>query len=145
MSEMYKPDNAVKMTVGLAEVYKHWLTFLRAINKLTNSEIKLGTELLLKRHELQKKIDDESIVDSALMSTEVRNEIIGKLGMDKRYFQVMMSRMRAKKFIVNNRINPKFVPMIKDKNTFKVLILFDITDNNKEVQNTEEEVKNGEQ
>lgn len=144
MSEMYKPDNAVKMTVGLAKVYKHWLTFLRAINKLTNSEIKLGTELLLKRHELQKKINDETIVDSALMSTEVRNEIIGKLGMDKRYFQVMMSRMRAKKFIVNNRINPKFVPMIKDKNTFKVLILFDITDNNKEVQNTEEEVKNGE-
>ena len=123
---MSKPDNAVKLTVGIERLFQLWLTFLKPIHKLTDGEMRLASEFLLKRHELQREIQNEQLVDVASMSSEVKKEVMTKLQMDNRYFQVVMSRMRCKKFILNNAINPKFIPMLNDSNVFRLLLYFDI-------------------
>ena len=123
---MSKPDNAVKLTVGIERLFQLWLTFLKPIHKLTDGEMRLASEFLLKRHELQREIQNEQLVDVALMSSEVKKEVMTKLQMDNRYFQVVMSRMRRKKFILNNTINPKFIPMLNDSNVFRLLLYFEI-------------------
>ena len=123
---MSKPDNAVKLTVGIERLFQLWLTFLKPIHKLTDGEMRLASEFLLKRHELQREIQNEQLVDVALMSSEVKKEVMTKLQMDNRYFQVVMSRMRRKKFILNNAINPKFIPMLNDSNVFRLLLYFEI-------------------
>lgn len=128
---MNKPDNAVKFTVGIDRLFRLWLTFLKPIHKLTDGEMRLASELLLKRYELEKEIPNQQLLDVTLMSKEVRHEIMTKLKMDNRYMQVVLSRMRNKKFLIGNAINPKFVPMLNGTNIFRLLLYFEINEEKK--------------
>ena len=101
----------------LERFFRLWLDFTKPLHKLTEKEIKVTACILKYRHELSQKISDSR--------TKIREECDVSL----QYFQVMLGELRKKKVIVNNTINPKFIPNFNvEEKKFKLLLHFDWED-----------------
>jgi hypothetical protein len=89
----------------------------------------VAAAFLLKRFELSKVISDVNILNSVLMNEDTKREIREMVGIGHQHFQVIMSKLRKTKVIIDNRLNPRFIPSVKEENgNFKLLLLFSFTD-----------------
>ena len=109
--------------------FRVWLEFLKPIHHLRNSEMDVAAALLELRHELSSKIEDEKILDKEILSTKSREYIMKKTGTSKLYFQSVLKNIKNCGMIKDGRVNLKYVPNIDDKDTFKLLIVFNIKNN----------------
>lgn len=123
-----KPNNVVTVPTKLdsLEFFKWWCVFLRPFIKLTDRETDVMASFLKQRYELSRSIADSSILDSVLMSEEVKKKVIEECHITLQHFYVVMSNLRKNKVIVNNVINPRLIPNIRkdENNMFQLLILF---------------------
>lgn len=108
---------------SIEDVFKHWLEFIKPINHLSDKEVDIVSKFLYKKFVLEQKINDEDILYTHLFSTAVRNEIMDELDMKADRFNNLLSALRKKEVIVNNRINKLFVPNI-DSNAKQFTIMF---------------------
>ena len=125
---MKKPDNVVKINTTLQDLFKYWLLFLRPLNNLTDGEIEIAASLLRYRRMLSKSITDDNLLDEVLFSLETKKKLIKEHNISYKHFLVVFTSLKKKKIIIDNRINPKFIPNIEGDNpdNFKLLLLFDI-------------------
>lgn len=108
--------------------YKYWLDFLKPFHHLTDKEMLLTAVFLKKRAELGNNIPDESLLDKVLMYEETKREIRDECGITLSHFQVLMGSLRKKNIIIENRINPKFIPKITEEGEYKLLLMFKYND-----------------
>ena len=81
----------------------------------------------MERYLLSKVISDEDILDKVVMSEDTKKKIREEYKVTPAYFQVIMGKLRRNGLIVNNKINPRFIPNItEDNGLFKLMLLFDI-------------------
>ena len=107
--------------------FRYWYEFLKPFHKLTDREIDVITAFTYKRHQLSKVISDQEILDKVLMSEDTKKKIREECDITLAYFQVIMGKLRRNKVIIDNRINPRFIPNITEENgAFKLMLLFDI-------------------
>ena len=79
------------------------------------------------RYELSKVIKDDKILDKVVMSEDTRKQVRDDCKLSLPHFQVIMGKLRESKVIVNNKINPRFIPNIKEEDgSFRLLLLFDL-------------------
>lgn len=120
----YKPTNCVVINVGEG-FFKAWLEFLAPLHGLTNKEIEIAAEFLAKRFEIAKSCNDNALIDKLLFSAEKKEEIRQKFDMTKTYFYTVITKFKQRGFIVNGRLNPKFLPKAGvDKNIYQLLVVF---------------------
>lgn len=122
-----KPNNIVTVPTSMGiDFFKWWCVFLRPFINLTNREIDVIACFLKKRWELSQHITDSSILDTMVMSEEVKKKVIEECNITMQHFYVVMSNLRKNKVIVDGVINPRLVPnMRKDDNgCFQLLVLF---------------------
>jgi hypothetical protein len=109
--------------------FRLWLEFLAPYHDLTEREIDLMSYFLHKRQALSADILNEEILDSVLMSDDSKKEISKLLGITDKNFNIIYSRLRKKKLIINERINKRFIPVLKKSaKTFQMLIYFEFAD-----------------
>lgn len=128
---MSKYDNVVRIPTSLqGNFYKYWFKFLLPFHNLTDREMDVAACFLKHRAELSKVISDEEILDNVLMSENTKGKIREECDMTNPHFQVVMGKLRKAKIIIDNKkINPRFIPNIKEENgNFKLMLLFDFTD-----------------
>lgn len=114
------------------EFFRHWLSFLTPIHKLTEKDADILASFLYKRHILSQSINDDDILDSVIMSTQIRKEIREEFDMSSAYFQVVLNKLRNKGIIVNNKIIKKFIPDVDlDTKNYKLILHFKIEDDQK--------------
>lgn len=122
-----KPNNIVTVPTspGL-DFFKWWCVFLRPFIKLTNRETEVISSFLKQRWELSKNISDPAILDTMVMSENIKNKVIEECNITQQHFYVVMSNLRKNKVIVGNTINPRLIPNIRkdDNGCFQLLILF---------------------
>lgn len=125
---MHKPNNIVTVPVenNTSNFFKWWLIFLRPFINLTNREIDVVAEFLKQRWELSKAISDPGILDTMVMSENTKTKVIEACHITQQHFYVVMSNLRKNKVIVDNIINPRLIPNIRetDDGCFQLLILF---------------------
>ena len=123
-------DNVLSIPTSLkGKFFKYWFKFLLPYHGLTDREMDIAAAFLLKRFELSKVISDVNILDSVLMSEDTKKSIRENCDVKHQHFQVIMSKLRKAKIIVDNKINPRFIPNVKEENgSFKLLLLFSFTD-----------------
>lgn len=95
--------------------FKHWVDIMSPIHRLSRRDAEITASLLYRRYRLSKDISNEEILDHVLLSTEQRRELREEFGLTHQNFQVIMSKLKAKKIIIAGRINSKFIPNIDDK------------------------------
>lgn len=122
------PNSIIRIPCKSLDVFfKYWLLFLRPIHNMTNKELDVAVEFLKIRHEYSKSISDTAILDKMCMDKDSEERIMKNCGLSTYYYYGIKTKLKNYKFIVNNKINPKFIPNIKEEdNNFKLMILFDL-------------------
>ena len=106
--------------------FKYWFMFLKPFHHLTEREMDVITAFVKQRYELSKVITDSDILDKVTMSEDTKRKVREECGITLPHFQIVMSKLRKSKIIVDNKINPRYIPNIKnDNNSFKMMLLFD--------------------
>jgi hypothetical protein len=126
-----KPNNIIRIPSNKDTIFRYWLEFLSPFHHLTDREADVATEFLKERYALSKLILDEDLLDRTLMSEESQKKIRLECDLTNQHFQVIKSKLKAKKFFINNKINPRLIPNIdtkgsEDSNSFQLLLLFDM-------------------
>ena len=123
-------DNVLSIPTSLkGKFFKYWFKFLLPYHGLTDREMDIAAAFLLKRFELSKVISDVNILNSVLMNEDTKRQIGESLDIKHPHFQVIMSKLRKAKIVLDNKINPRFIPNVKEENgNFKLLLLFTFDD-----------------
>jgi len=128
MGKLPKPNNIVEIKTRLdTDFFRWWCVFLRPLISLTNREIDVIACFLKQRFELSKSITDPVILDTVVMSNDIKRKVIEECQITQEHFYVVMSNLKKSKVIVNDMINPRLIPNIRiDEKTgyFQLLILF---------------------
>ena len=123
-----KINNVIRIPTSLnGKFFRYWLEFLRPFHNLSDREVQIATSLLRNRYELSKVITDDEILDRVLLSEDTRKKIMAECNIAPSHLQVIMTRLRKSKVIVDNRINPKFIPnIVEGRDSFSLLLHFDL-------------------
>ena len=122
-----KPNNIVTVPTSLdTDFFKWWCTFLRPFINLTNREVDVVASFLRQRWELSKSISDPALLDTMVMDESTKYKVIEECNITQQHLYVVMSNLRKHQIIINNVINPRLIPNIRqdDNGTFQLLILF---------------------
>ena len=120
-------NNVIRIPCSLKMLFRHWFLFLKPFHKLTDREIDVITAFTYERFLLSKVISDSEILDKVVMSEDIKKRVREESNITLAHFQVIMGKLRRNKVILDNKINPKFIPNISDENgSFKLMLLFDI-------------------
>lgn len=127
MSTKINPHGVISIPTSLdSSFFRYWFEFLRPFHSLTSREMDVITALTKQRYELSKVIKDDVILDKVVMGEDVRKQIRDECKLSLPHFQVIMGKLRDSKVIVDNKINPRFIPNIKEEDgNFRLLLLFD--------------------
>lgn len=108
--------------------FRYWFEFLKPFHNLTEREIDIIACFVKHRYFLSKVIKDEEILDKVVMGEDTRRKIMEECEMSLPYFQVILSKLKKNNIIVDNRINPKYIPSLQEEGgSFKMLLLFDFS------------------
>lgn len=108
--------NKANIRCSYKDLFKYWLEFNKPIHKLSDSDIKVLAEFLYLRSTLLEKVHDEELLNEFLFSRERRKNIMETLQVDDVRFNNMLSTLRKKGVIIDNKINKAYIPNI-DVNT----------------------------
>lgn len=109
------------------DFFRVWVEFLRPVHKLPGREMDVLAAFLKRRYELSKIISNDDLLDKVLMSEDTKKEIKNELGITAKYFPVIMSNLRKKGVIQNNKIFLKLIPTLTPEGT-GLMIHFDFKD-----------------
>lgn len=123
----HKPNNALSVVpTEDKNFFVWWCTFLRPFVVLTPREIDVLSAYLKHRFELKKVITDPVVLDSQLMSNDVKMDIIRECNITIQNYYVVMGNLKKKNIILDSGINPMLIPNIRedDDGHFILLVLF---------------------
>ena len=125
---MAKNMNIVRIQTSLnTKFFRWWFEFLEPFHHLTNREIDVITAFLKQRYVLSKVIKDEDILDSVLMGEDTKKKIRDDCGITLSHFQVIMSKLKKSKIVINGKINKKYIPNIEeDADVFRLIFHFEL-------------------
>lgn len=106
------------------EFYKTFLQFLGPLIKLTPREIDVAASLLMHRKLLSASITDINILDSVTLSTKTYEQIEADCNIALPHFNVILGKLRKAGFIVDGRINPRYIPNMQEDNSYSLLLSF---------------------
>lgn len=90
--------------------FRYWLEFLIPFHRLSPREMDVATSFIKHRYILSKAIKDDEILDRVTMSEETKQKIRDDCKISPPHFQVIMGKLRKANIIVDNKLNPKFIP-----------------------------------
>lgn len=122
-------NSIVRIPTSLEKFFRYWFEFLKPFHGLTDREMDVITAFTYERFKLSKVISDQNILDKVVMSEDTKKRVREQCNITLAHFQVIMGKLRKNKIIIDNRINPRFIPSIKEEfNQFKLMLLFDINE-----------------
>ena len=122
-----KPNNVIAVPTSYdGDFFRWWCIILRPFVKLSDKEIDVLACYLKHRLELSSQITNQALLDSVLMSNEVRNKIIEECKITLKYYYVVMHGFKKRGIIKGKAINPRLIPNVRpdDNGVFQLLILF---------------------
>lgn len=120
-------DNVVRIPTSLEKFFRYWFEFLEPFHRLTDREIDVITAFTYERYQLSKVVSDNDILDKVVMSEDTKKKVRQTCNITLAHFQVIMGKLRKNQVIIDNKINPRFIPNIgSDSGAFKLMLLFDI-------------------
>lgn len=123
---MIKPNNVVTIPAKSGvDFFRKWFVYLKPLHNLTTREIDIAAELVNNRFELSKVIKDDTLLDKVAMNKDSKNRICESCGITQEHFQVALGKLRKGGIIIDNKINPLFIPSLNEENkTFQLLLYF---------------------
>lgn len=126
---MGKMNNIIRIPTSIdGKFFRYWLEFLKPFHNLTEREIQVATALLKQRYELSKVIKDDNILNKVVLSDDTKRAVREECGISLPHFQVIMGKLKKNKVMLENEINPRFIPNItEEKGSFRLLLNFELS------------------
>lgn len=126
---MGKMNNVIRIPTSIStSFFRFWFEFLRPFHNLTDREMQVASSLLKRRYELSKVIQDEVILDKVVMSEDTKKVVREECNISLPHFQVIMGKLRKNKVILDGRINPRFIPNLREEQgSFRLLLNFELS------------------
>lgn len=122
-----KPNNVIRIKCPLDKTFfTYWLRFLEPFHSLTAREIDLLAVFLLTRYKLSKVISDDALLSQVVMNEDTKRQIREECDLSIAHFLVIMGKFKKHGVIVDNRINPKYIPNITEEKGFQLLFYFEL-------------------
>lgn len=124
-----KANNVVRIPTSVSDqFFRIFIEFLTPIHNLTDREKDVLAEMIKQRFILAESIKNDEIIDKIMMSNDIRNKIKETCGVSNAFLQVIMGKLRKTGILVNDKINPKFIPknLNREDKSFKFLVYFDL-------------------
>lgn len=127
---MKKANNIIRIPSSInGKFFNYWFEFLRPFHNLTSREIQVAACLVKHRYHLSKAIKDTTLLDKVALSEDIKKQVRNECNVSTPHFQVIMNKLRKSKVIVDNKINPKFIPNIEEGSRyFQLMLLFELKD-----------------
>lgn len=127
MNTKTTPHGVISIPSSLdGSFFKFWFEFLKPFHNLTAREIDVIASLTKQRFILSKVVKDDNILDKVVFSDDIKAKVREECNMSLAHFQVILGRLRERKIITDDKINPRFIPNIKEEDgNFRLLLLFD--------------------
>jgi len=106
---------------GVDGLVRVWLEMLKPLTHLRDVEADVATCYICEYFRLRQHITDEALLWEMMWSRECRQRMMKKAGKKLEHFQSILTMLRQKKFIIDGRINRKFIPNIAGKQSNMVL------------------------
>lgn len=125
---MSKNTNICRIPTSLnTKFFRYWLEFIEPFHHLTGREIDVATSFLKQRYLLSKVIQDEDILDKVLMSEDTKRKVREECNITLSHFQVVMSKLKKNKLIIDGKFNKKFIPNVEeDASEFRLILHFEL-------------------
>lgn len=123
-------DKAIRIPCSIqSDFFKYWLMFIQPLHSLTPKIIDVAACLLKYHYLLGKKIKDDDILNKYLMSSEMKTKILEELNIPVTNYNVALNKLKKAKFLIDGKINIKFIPPLKDgMKSFNFLLFFEFKD-----------------
>lgn len=119
-------DNVIRIPCKVeGNFFRLWFQFLAPFHHLTDREMEVAACILKHRFELSKVILDSNLLDKVVMSEDTKVKIREECDISLAHFQVIISKLKKNKVIIDNKINPKYIPNVNSDNYFRLMFLFD--------------------
>lgn len=120
---MGKKQANIKTDIKL--FFKYWLNFTKPFHSLSDREINVVSLLLYYHHIFKKETTNEKMLWKMLFDYDTKMLIKKELdNMKDPILQNILSSLRRKKVIVNNKLNQAYIPDIGKDNNFKIIFNF---------------------
>lgn len=129
---MIKPSSIIQVPTSFDDFFKNWLILLKPFHELTDRQMDLAAAFLKERYELSKVITDETLLDENVMGANIRKKLLEECDIKLSHFYVVFKELCRNKFIVDGRINPRYIPKLSTDVTpesFSIMIYFPFTKN----------------
>lgn len=132
-----RANNVIRIPTSLnTDFFKYWLLFLAPFHGLAKREIDVAAEFIRQRYNLSLAITDPALLDKITMSEEIKRTVRENCNVSLAHFQGIISKLKKRQIIVNNKLNPKFIPnIVQENNNFQLLLLFDFANENSRSSN----------
>lgn len=126
---MNKDEKVVNINIKLKDFFYRWIEFTNPFHKLNPQQSKVLSLLLFHHFRLSKIITNNKILWKEVFDYDTKVLIYEELNIKSGALENLLSKLRKKKIIVDNRITPNFIPVINSKNKeFKLTFNFRIQD-----------------
>lgn len=109
--------------------FYYWVIFLKPFHHLTERESEVVVAFLKERYYLSKVITDPALLNKILMNEDTKRKIREECGITLSHFQTVITKLKKSNVIVDNNINPRYIPKLGDiPGSFKMMLLFELKD-----------------
>ena len=125
-----KANNIIRIPTSIkGDFFRYWLMFLKPFHHLTDRQIDVVVCFLKYRHELEKVIIDNDVLDSVLMNEDSKRKVREECGISLTHFQITMGKLKQNNVIVDGKFNSKFIPkLVEGDKSFQLMLYFDLDD-----------------
>ena len=126
--------NIARITTDLYGVLKNWMAFTKPFHNLTQQEQETVAALLYQYIKLRESVTNEDMLWKMVFDYDTKTEVKKLLGGIKDYsLQNVLSRLRTKGVIEDNRIKKSYIPNIAtDTKKYKIIFDFNVKQEVKE-------------
>lgn len=123
--------NIISIPVSLeGSFFRYWIEFLEPFHHMKSREKDVAAALLRERYLLSKVISDDAVLDKITLSLDTKKKIMEEYNLSSSNFHVVLTKLRKAKFIIDNRINKKFIPndINEEDSSYRLLLNFAFTE-----------------
>jgi hypothetical protein len=124
-----------KLNIKLKDLFFRWLDITKTFHKLNKQQQQVLALLLYYHYLYKKEITNDKILWKVVFDYDTRvkireDSIFGEKGLSSNSFENILSTLRKKKVIIDNKINPSYIPdLSSNSKEFNILFIFNIIDN----------------
>jgi hypothetical protein len=124
---MSNNEKVANLNVHIKSFFRQWILFTKPFHKLNNQQQEVLSLLLYYHYQLKHEITNNKILWKEVFDYDTKVKIYTELNIQPSALENLLSQLRKRKIIVENKISPVYIPDIsKNSKVFTIKFNFNI-------------------